>query len=155
MPYKKSLKTAIIIILLLACIGCSGNTSSFIRGYTFHSLHGRTLPIAQGIKLANNKLKVIALGGDGDGLAIGLGHFVHACRRNIDITYIIHDNQIYGLTTGQYSPTSEKGMITKSTPFGAIEDPINPVATAISANASFVARGFSGDINHLKELGKI
>ncbi len=133
-------------------IGCSGNLSNFIKVYGFHSIHGRTLPVASGIKLANHSLNVIATSGDGDGLGIGLGHFIHTCRRNIDITYIIHDNRIYGLTTGQTSPTSPKGIKTKSTPFGAIEVPVNPLALAIISGATFVARGYSGEIDHLAGL---
>ncbi len=133
-------------------IGCSGNLSNFIKVYGFHSIHGRTLPVATGIKLANHKLNVIATSGDGDGLGIGLGHFIHTCRRNLDITYIIHDNRVYGLTTGQTSPTSPKGFSSKSTPFGVIELPVNPIALAIISGATFVARGYSGEIDHLSSL---
>lgn len=133
-------------------IGCSGNLSNFLKVYGFHSIHGRTLPVATGIKLANHKLNVIATSGDGDGLGIGLGHFIHTCRRNIDITYIIHDNRVYGLTTGQTSPTSPKGFSSKSTPFGVIELPVNPLALAIVSGATFVARGYSGEIDHLRSL---
>jgi len=133
-------------------IGCSGNLSNFLKVYGFHSIHGRTLPVATGIKLANHKLNVIATSGDGDGLGIGLGHFIHTCRRNLDITYIIHDNRVYGLTTGQTSPTSPKGFASKSTPFGVIELPVNPIALAIISGATFVARGYSGEIDHLASL---
>lgn len=133
-------------------IGCSGNLSNFLKVYGFHGIHGRTLPVASGIRLANHSLNVIATSGDGDGLGIGLGHFIHTCRRNIDITYIIHDNRVYGLTTGQTSPTSPTGFQSKSTPFGVIEEPINPLALAIIQGATFVARGYSGEIEHLSSL---
>lgn len=139
-------------ITMVFGIGCSGNLSNFLKVYGFHSIHGRTLPVASGIKLANHKLNVIATSGDGDGLGIGLGHFIHTCRRNIDITYIIHDNRVYGLTTGQTSPTSPKGFPSKSTPFGVIELPVNPLALAILSGATFVARGYSGEIDHLSSL---
>lgn len=139
-------------ITMVFGIGCSGNLSNFLKVYGFHSIHGRTLPVASGIKLANHKLNVIATSGDGDGLGIGLGHFIHTCRRNIDITYIIHDNRVYGLTTGQTSPTSPKGFTSKSTPFGVIELPVNPLALAIISGATFVARGYSGEIDHLSNL---
>lgn len=133
-------------------IGCSGKLPHFIRTYGFESIHGRSLAAASGIKLANHSLNVIAVGGDGDGYGIGMGHFIHACRRNYDMTYIVHDNQIYGLTTGQTSPTSQKGMKTKSTPDGVLEEPVNPLALSISSGATFVARGFSGDLVHLSGL---
>lgn len=139
-------------ITMVFGIGCSGNLSNFLKVYGFHSIHGRTLPVASGIKLANHTLNVIATSGDGDGLGIGLGHFIHTCRRNIDITYIIHDNRIYGLTTGQTSPTSPKNLKTKSTPFGVIEIPVNPLALAIISGATYVARGYSGEIDHLSKL---
>lgn len=133
-------------------IGCSGNLSNFLNVYGFHGIHGRTLPVASGIKLANHQLNVIATSGDGDGLGIGLGHFIHTCRRNINITYLIHDNRVYGLTTGQTSPTSPKGFSSKSTPFGVIELPVNPLALAIISGATFVARGYSGEFEHLSSL---
>ena len=133
-------------------IGCSGNMASFLNVYGFHGLHGRSIPVATGIKLANHKLPVVAIGGDGDGYGIGLGHLIHAMRRNVDITYVVHNNQIYGLTKGQTSPTSEHGLVTKSTPFGAIEMPIDPIALAIDVGATYVARGFSGNAKQLTEL---
>jgi 2-oxoglutarate ferredoxin oxidoreductase subunit beta len=139
-------------ITMVFGIGCSGNLSNFLKVYGFHSIHGRTLPVATGIKLANHKLNVIATSGDGDGLGIGLGHFIHTSRRNLDITYIIHNNKVYGLTTGQTSPTSPKGFASKSTPFGVIELPVNPIALAIISGATFVARGYSGEIDHLTSL---
>ena len=134
-------------------IGCNSNGANFIKGYICHALHGRALPPAEAIRWANHKLKaVVAIAGDGGGFGIGLSHFLHACRRNVDLLFLTHDNQIYGLTTGQVSPTSAKGFITKSTPFGNIEEPVNPPALAITAGASWVARGFAGDVQHLTDL---
>ena len=139
-------------IVIISGIGCSDKYHQYIDTYGFESIHGRILPVAMGIKLANHNLKLIAIGGDGDGYGIGMGHFVHAMRRNINITYIVCNNQIYGLTTGQASPTSDKGLITKSTPFGNLEEPVNPISLAIVSGATYVARGFAGDVNHLKKL---
>lgn len=133
-------------------IGCSGNMASFLNTYGFHGLHGRAIPAATAIKLCNHKLPVVAISGDGDGYGIGLGHLLHAMRRNIDITVVVHNNQVYGLTKGQTSPTSEKGFTTKSTPFGVIETPIDPIALAISIGATYVARGYSGNVKQLTEL---
>lgn len=133
-------------------IGCSGNTSSFVNVYGVHSIHGRTLPVATGIKLSNHKLNVMCVAGDGDCYGIGVQHFIHAARRNLDITLLVHNNQIYGLTTGQTSPTSLKGFKSKTTPHGVIELPINPIALALGSDATFVARGFAGDIPHLTKL---
>ncbi len=135
-------------------IGCSGKSPHYINTYGFEGLHGRALPLASGIKLANHKLTVIAMGGDGDGYGIGAGHFVHIMRRNYDITYIVHNNQIYGLTTGQASPTTQLNMKTKSTPYGVIELPFNPLSLAILGGATFVARAFAGDLPHTKEIIK-
>jgi 2-oxoglutarate ferredoxin oxidoreductase subunit beta len=139
-------------VLVVSGVGCSGHLPEWINTFGFHSLHGRSLPVASAAKLANHELNVIAVGGDGDGYGIGMGHFIHSMRRNIDITYIVHDNQIYGLTTGQASPTSEKGVKTKSTPHGLIEEQANPIALALATDASFVARGFAGDVPHLTKL---
>ena len=141
-------------LMVVTGIGCSSAISNQFSTYGIHGIHGRLLPIATGAKLANPKLTVIGAGGDGDGYGIGAAHFIHAARRNIDITYIVMDNEIYGLTTGQASPTSLIGMKTKSTPFGVTENPINPLSLAISAGATYVARGFSGDPNHLSALIK-
>ncbi|VVB56639.1 2-oxoglutarate synthase subunit KorB [uncultured archaeon] len=138
--------------VVVSGIGCSGKLPHFIKTYGFEGLHGRSLPAASAIKMANHALTVVDVGGDGDGYGIGMGHFIHTCRRNIDFTYIVHNNQIYGLTTGQTSPTSEKGFKTKSTPEGVLEEPVNPMALAISAGATFVARGFSGNLPHLADL---
>ncbi len=135
-------------------IGCSGKIPHYLNTYGFEGLHGRSLPVASGIKLANHKLNVIAMGGDGDGYGIGSGHFVHVMRRNYDMTYIVHDNQIYGLTTGQASPTTQLGMKTKTTPHGVVEYPFNPLATAIMGGATFVGRAFAGDMLHLKAIMK-
>jgi 2-oxoglutarate/2-oxoacid ferredoxin oxidoreductase subunit beta len=141
-------------VMVISGIGCSSNLPGFINTYGMHTLHGRSLAVATGAKLANHKLKVICTGGDGDGYGIGGNHFTHTMRRNIDLTYIVMDNQIYGLTTGQTSPTSVKGMKTKSTPFGNVENPINPIPLAIVGGATYVARGFSGKQKHLVELLK-
>lgn len=139
-------------VVLVSGIGCSGKVSQHFGSYGFHSLHGRSLPVATGIKLTNHSLTVIAAGGDGDGYGIGLGHFMHALRRNIDMTYIVMDNHIYGLTTGQTSPTSKRGFKSKTTPEGSAEEPIRPVQSAIINGASFVAQAFSGE---LKQMTKI
>ncbi|MBI4375952.1 MAG: 2-oxoacid ferredoxin oxidoreductase, partial [Elusimicrobia bacterium] len=135
-------------------IGCSSNLPGFFASYGLHTLHGRAVAVASGAKLANPELTVIVTGGDGDGYGIGLGHFVHAMRRNLDLTYVVMDNQIYGLTTGQASPTTDLGVKTKSTPEGGIEHPLNPVALALISGATFVARAFSGDPNHMAEVFK-
>ncbi|MEK7637674.1 MAG: thiamine pyrophosphate-dependent enzyme [Patescibacteria group bacterium] len=135
-------------------IGCSGNESNFVKAYGFHGLHGRTLPVAEGVALANSGLTTIAIGGDGDGYGEGMAHFIHTIRANPNITYIVHDNQVYGLTKGQTSPTSEHGFETPSTPFGNPDSPINPISLAIAAGAGFVARGFAGDAGHLTGLIK-
>lgn len=139
-------------LLVVSGIGCSSNLPGFIKAYGIHSLHGRSVPVATGAHLANTDLKVVITGGDGDGYGIGVGHFIHAMRRNLDVTYIVMDNQIYGLTTGQASPTTTRGHKTKSTPKGNAEIPLNPLALAISAGATFVARGFSGEPKQLVDL---
>jgi 2-oxoglutarate ferredoxin oxidoreductase subunit beta len=139
-------------ILTVSGIGCSSNFPGFFNSYGMHTLHGRSLPVATGAKLANHELTVIVTGGDGDGYGIGGNHFTHTARRNVDLTYIVMDNQIYGLTTGQVSPTSSLEMKTKSTPFGSIETPVNPITAAIMSGATFVARGFSGDPKQLTML---
>src|SRR5438552_17869779 len=141
-------------VAVVSGIGCSSNLPHFLKAYGIHSLHGRALPVAQGIKLANPDLTVVATGGDGDGYGIGVGHFIHAIRRNMDMTYIVMDNQIYGLTTGQASPTTERMTKTKSTPTGSLESPLSPLALSLAGGASFVARGFSGEPAHLAEIFK-
>lgn len=139
-------------LAVVSGIGCSGRLSGYINAYGLHGIHGRALPIAQGLKLANRDLNVIATGGDGDGFAIGMGHTVHSIRRNIDVTYIVMDNQIYGLTKGQTSPRSAAGFITKSTPGGAIEPSLKPLEVALSSGATFVAQGFSTDLKELTAM---
>jgi 2-oxoglutarate ferredoxin oxidoreductase subunit beta len=139
-------------MVVVSGIGCSSNLPGFINSYGVHSLHGRSIAVATGVRLANTDLKVVITGGDGDGYGIGIGHFIHAMRRNLDMTYIVMDNQIYGLTTGQASPTTMKDQKTKSTPNGNVEAPINPLALAIVSGATFVARGYSGEPNHLADL---
>lgn len=133
-------------------IGCSGNMNDFLWVNSFHALHGRALPNAIGIKIANHDLPVVAIVGDGDCYGEGGNHLIHAARGNHDITVIVHDNRVYGLTTGQVAPTAIKGFKAKSTPTGIIEVEINPLALAITQGATFVAQGFSGDINHLVDL---
>ena len=139
-------------LAVVSGIGCSGRISGYINAYGFHGIHGRSLPIAQGLKMANRELTVIAAGGDGDGFAIGMGHTVHAIRRNIDVTYIVMDNQIYGLTKGQTSPRSAMGFKTKSTPGGSIESTLSPLEVALSAGATFVAQSFSSELKQLTAL---
>ena len=139
-------------LAVISGIGCSGRISGYINSYGLHGIHGRSLPIAQGVKMANRDLTVIASGGDGDGFAIGMGHTIHSIRRNIDITYIVMDNQIYGLTKGQTSPRSAVGFKTKSTPEGSIEQAISPMEMALTAGATFVAQSFSTDLKELTAL---
>jgi len=141
-------------LVLVYGVGCSGNMADFNRVYGFHALHGRSIGNAIGIKSANHKLKVIVIAGDGDTYGEGLNHFLNALRGNHDITLIVHDNQVYGLTTGQTAPTTSTGTKTKSTPLGLIDRPINPIALALSAEATFVSRGYAGNIKHLTELMK-
>ena len=141
-------------VVAISGIGCSSNLPGFINTYGMHTLHGRALAVATGLKLANHELTVLVTGGDGDGFGIGGNHFIHTMRRNVDLLYIAMDNQIYGLTTGQTSPTSRIGMKTKSMPFGNIEAPVNPISLALAAGATFIARGFSGDQKHLTDLIK-
>ena len=133
-------------------IGCSGKTSHFIHTYGIHTLHGRVLTFAQGAKIANPEMTVIAAGGDGDGLGIGAGHFVAAGRRNVDMTYIIFDNGVYGLTKGQASPTLKLGEQTKSLPSPNTNYNVNPIGLAVASGFTFVARGYSYDVKHLKDL---
>ncbi len=139
-------------ILTISGIGCSSNFPGFFNSYGMHTLHGRSLAVATGAKMANHELTVFVTGGDGDGYGIGGNHFTHTARRNVDLTYIVMDNEIYGLTTGQLSPTSSLDMKTKSSPHGSIEFPFNPITSAIMNGATFVARGFSSDTKHLTML---
>lgn len=141
-------------MVVVSGIGCSGKLSAYFGSYGLHTIHGRSLPTAQGVKMANRDLTVVAAGGDGDGFGIGLGHFIHAMRRNIDITYLVMDNHIYGLTTGQTSPTSDHGMVTKTAPKGAVEEPVHPLELALVTGCGFIAQGFSGDIAQLSQIIK-
>lgn len=133
-------------------IGCSSKLNSYFYSYGIHTLHGRAAAVAEGIKLANPELEVIVAGGDGDAYAIGTEHFVHLARRNLDVAYIVMNNQIYGLTKGQASPTSNEGFVTNTTPYGSPERPVNGPLLALAAGATYVARGFSGDIINLSKL---
>ena len=141
-------------VVIASGIGCSGRFPAFVNAYGFHGVHGRVLPLATGIKTANPELTVFAVGGDGDAFSIGAGHLPHAARRNVDITYIVMDNEIYGLTKGQPSPTSPLGMERKASPYGTYDLPLNPIAMVLSYGASFVARGFSSQPRELTELIK-
>lgn len=139
-------------VVLVSGIGCSSRLPFFVSTYGFHGVHGRAMPISTGVKLARPELNVIVLGGDGDAFAIGGGHFMHAARRNLNITYVIMDNQTYGLTKGQASPTAQVGYVTKASPKGTLEAPVNPLLLAMACGASFVARGFSGQPKDLAQL---
>jgi len=141
-------------VLMVYDIGCFGNGANFTKTYAIHSLHGRTLPPAVGAKLGNKKLTVIALAGDGAAYGEGIQHLLHTARYNVDITYIVANNQRFSLTTGQASPITVKGTKTKTTPFGEIKKPINPLLLSLNAGSSWVARGFAGDIKGLTELIK-
>ena len=136
---------------IVSGIGQAGKFPHYLKCNTFNGLHGRTLPVATGIRLSNHEMPVIAVAGDGDCYGEGGNHLIHAVRRNINIKLFVHDNQIYGLTKGQASPTSMEGMVTKTQPFGVFSEQLNPVALAIALDCSFVARSFAGDTKHLKE----
>ncbi|HSR88960.1 MAG TPA: 2-oxoacid:ferredoxin oxidoreductase subunit beta [Candidatus Udaeobacter sp.] len=138
--------------VIVAGIGCHGHINNFIELSSFEGLHGRSLPVASGIKMVNDRLNVIVFTGDGDCLAEGGNHFMHAARRNQNLTVILHDNAIYGLTTGQTSPRSPHGFKSKSTPDGNLDEPLNPLSLALSAGATFIARAYSGDVPRLTEL---
>jgi 2-oxoglutarate ferredoxin oxidoreductase subunit beta len=139
-------------IVIVYGVGCHGNMRDWMNVYGVEGLHGRALPVAQGIKLANPNLTVIAVTGDGDCLGEGGNHFIHAAKRNPNITVLVHNNEVYGLTTGQASPTAQIGMVTKSTPTGVVDPPFTPSSLGIFAGATFAARGFAGDIPFLSEL---
>jgi 2-oxoglutarate ferredoxin oxidoreductase subunit beta len=141
-------------VLLVSGIGQSGKLPHYMKCHTFNGLHGRTLPVATAAKLANDALHVIAVAGDGDCYGEGGNHFIHTIRRNPNVTLLVHDNQIYGLTKGQASPTSDQGTRSKVQPFGSLSEPMNPLALAISLDCSFVARGFAGNPEYLKGLMK-
>ena len=138
--------------VLVAGIGCHGHIINFTKISSFEGLHGRALPVAEGIKLVNPRLNTFVFTGDGDCLGEGGNHFMHACRRNHDLTVIVHDNALYALTTGQTSPVSQHGFVSKSTPQGNPDNPVSPVTLAIASGATFVARGFAGDLPGLSEL---
>jgi 2-oxoglutarate ferredoxin oxidoreductase subunit beta len=139
-------------VTFVSGIGCGANMPYWFSTYGAITLHGRALPFATGAKLANHSQNVVVEGGDGDGYGIGMGHFVHAMRRNANITYLVGNNTVYGLTKGQVSPTAEKGCKSPSTPFGKADDPINPMAIALASGCTFVARGYSGNLPHLVNL---
>ncbi len=141
-------------LVIVFGIGCSGNMADFLRCYGFHALHGRSLPVAEAIKAANHDVKVLVIAGDGDTYGEGMGHFIAACRGNHDVTLVVHNNQVYGLTTGQAAPTTPKDRKTKSTPDGQPEVPVNPIALAVSSGATFVSRGYAGNIPFTAELIK-
>lgn len=138
--------------LMVTGIGCHGNIYNFTKLTSFEGLHGRAIPVATGAKLANNNLNVFVFSGDGDGLGEGGNHLIHSARRNHDLTIILHDNELYGLTTGQTSPATPHGMKTKSSPNGNLDYPFSPLALAIAAGATFVARAYSTDIAKLTEI---
>ncbi len=140
--------------VLVSGIGCHAKIVDYLNVNSFYSIHGRTIPVATAIKLANPNLRVICFSGDGDSLAEGLDHLIFAAKRNIDITLILHDNRVYGLTTGQYTPTSPLGFKGKSTPEGSVEHPINPAELMLDAGASYIARGYSHGIEELQKLIK-
>ncbi|MBM3130793.1 MAG: 2-oxoacid:ferredoxin oxidoreductase subunit beta [Chloroflexi bacterium] len=141
-------------LAIVSGIGCSSRFPAFVEAYGFHGTHGRALPIAAGIKMARPDLIVVTMGGDGDAFSIGMGHIPHAIRRNMDITYIVMDNEIYGLTKGQPSPTSPIGILQKASPYGTVERPLNPLQLALGCGATWVARGFSSKPKELGELIK-
>jgi 2-oxoglutarate ferredoxin oxidoreductase subunit beta len=141
-------------VVVSSGIGCHAKISDYLNLNSFYSIHGRAITTISGMKIGNPELKVVSFQGDGDALAEGIAHIVHAAKRNIDATLIVHDNRVYSLTTGQFTPTSEKGFKGKSTPFGNVEEPMNPLAIVLASGATFVARGYVGKIKHLQELFK-
>lgn len=141
-------------LVVVSGIGCSSRFPAFVDAYGFHGTHGRALPLATGVKMGHPELVVVTVGGDGDAFSIGMGHIPHAIRRNVDITYIVMDNEIYGLTKGQASPTSPVGMERKASPYGTVEKPLNPLMLALAAGATWVARGFSSKPKEMVDLIK-
>jgi 2-oxoglutarate ferredoxin oxidoreductase subunit beta len=160
-PILKAFKDAVVELgiephqfIIVSGIGQAGKFPHYLKCNTFNGLHGRTLPVATGIRLSNHEMLTIAVAGDGDCYGEGGNHLMHAMRRNINVKLFVHDNQIYGLTKGQASPTSMEGMVTKNQPFGVLSAELNPMALAVALDCSFVARGFAGDTEHLKGLIK-
>jgi len=139
-------------LVIVTGIGCHGRMNNYFSSYGFHGLHGRALPVAAGVKLANPGLQVLAVSGDGDAYSIGLGHFIHTLRKNVNLTYLVSNNRLYALTEGQASPTTDFGMVTISTPFGSKDFPVEGPALALAAGGTFIARGFSGDVAGLAGL---
>ncbi len=139
-------------LAVISGIGCSSRLPGYMNAYGFHGAHGRAVPVASGVKVANPALTVLTVGGDGDGFSIGGGHVSHACRRNIDITYVVMDNEIYGLTKGQISPTSPVGARAKSNPYGTVEHPVNPLLLVLAYGATYVARGYASQPKQLVHL---
>ncbi|NIM90808.1 MAG: 2-oxoacid:ferredoxin oxidoreductase subunit beta [Candidatus Aminicenantes bacterium] len=139
-------------MVVVTGIGCHGRLSNYFKAYGFHGLHGRVLPVAAGIKLSNPGLQVLGVSGDGDAYSIGLSHFIHALRKNINLTYLVVDNRVYALTLGQTSPTSSLGFVSKSTPYGSKEVPLDGIRMALAAGGTFLARGFSGQSSRLASL---
>jgi len=139
-------------IVFISGIGCSSRFPYYVESYGFHSIHGRALTLATGLKTARPELSVFVITGDGDGLSIGGNHLLHAMRRNVDLNVVLFNTRIYGLTKGQFSPTSEFGKVTKSSPYGTTESPLNPIRVALAAGATFVARSIDRDIKHLEEM---
>jgi 2-oxoglutarate ferredoxin oxidoreductase subunit beta len=137
---------------VVAGIGCSGKIGTYMHSYALHGVHGRALPVGTGVKIANPDLEVMVAGGDGDGYSIGAGHFVHAVRRNVDMTYVVMDNRIYGLTKGQFSPTSREDFETSTSPDGTNQQPVNPLALALAAGGTFIAQSFSSDSQRHAEI---
>ncbi len=139
-------------VAVISGIGCSGRLPGYVATYGFNGVHGRLLPLATGVKMAHPEITVIGTGGDGDGFSIGIGHIPHAARRNIDMTYIVMDNEIYGMTKGQLSPTSPVGDVTKTSAYGSVDQPIEPIRFMLGTGASFVARGYASNLKHLTGL---
>ena len=137
---------------IVAGIGCAGKIGTYMHSYALHGVHGRALPLGIGVKMANPELEVMVAGGDGDGYSIGAGHFIHAVRRNVDMTYVVMDNRIYGLTKGQFSPTSREDMETATSPEGTQQSPVHPLALAMAAGGSFIAQSFSSDSKRHTEI---
>lgn len=139
-------------MVIVTGIGCHGRLNNYFKAYGFHGLHGRVLPVATGVKLSNPSLHIVGVSGDGDAYSIGMNHFIHTLKRNVSITYLVVDNRVYALTQGQTSPTSRLGFVSKSSPYGSVESPINGPRLALASGGTFVSRGFSGKPTHLASL---